>query len=356
MTAARSQTIGVGVIGLGFMGRTHVAAYQAAARDGFPCRVVAVCDPDPARRAGLAPAEAGNISTGAAGERLFDPAQVRGHETAQGLLADPAVHLVSVCTYTDSHVDLALAALAAGKHVLVEKPVALRSAEVQSLALAARSAAAERGLCCMPAMCMRFWPGWSWLRERVRDGSLGAVRSATFQRLGSGPAWSAAFYRDPARSGGALFDLHVHDADFVHWCFGPPREVFAVGDAQHVTASYVYGAGGPRHVTAEGAWDLAPGAGFRMRFVVNFERGTAEFDLSRTPALVLHTDAGTSAVEAGEPGVRTGYDGQVRRLVETIAAGRTDTPATIDQAVAVTRLLEAERESQASRLPVSVGG
>ncbi|MBX3404199.1 MAG: Gfo/Idh/MocA family oxidoreductase [Phycisphaeraceae bacterium] len=356
MSIGRAEAIGVGVIGLGFMGRTHVAAYQAAERDGFPCRVVAVCDPDPARRAGIAPAEGGNISTGATGARLFDPSRVRGHETAERLLADPAVHLVSICTYTDSHVDLALAALAAGKHVLVEKPVALRSGDVESLALAARAAASERGLCCMPAMCMRFWPGWSWLRERVRDGSLGAVRSATFQRLGSGPTWSAGFYRDASRSGGALFDLHVHDADFVHWCFGPPREVFAVGDAQHVTASYVYGPGGPAHVAAEGAWDLAPGAGFRMRYLVNFDRATAEFDLSRSPALVLHTESGTSAVEADEPGVRTGYDGQVRRLLETIAADRTDAPATIDEAAAVTRMLEAERESQASRLPVSVGG
>lgn len=349
-TGMGSSTIGVGVIGLGFMGRTHLAAYQAAERDGFPCRVVAVCDPDPERRLGRAPGSAGNIAAaGSAGaERMFDPAQVRGHETAERLLADPAVQLVSICTYTDSHVELALAALAAGKHVLVEKPVALRSADVQRLAVAAQAASAH-GLCCMPAMCMRFWPGWPWLRDRVRDGSLGAVRSATFQRLGSGPAWSAEFYRDSARSGGALFDLHVHDADFVHWCFGPPRSVFAAGNEQHVTALYGYGDGAgdaPAHVSAEGAWDLAPGAGFRMRFVVNFERATAEFDLSRTPALVLHTAEGTSAVETAEPGVKTGYDGQVRHLVGVIAAGRTDTRATIDEALNVTRLLEAERESQ----------
>lgn len=67
--------IGVGVIGLGFMGRTHVAAYQAAAAAGFPCRLVAVCDPKPSRLTGELEAN-GNLATGSG--RLFDPKSVRG--------------------------------------------------------------------------------------------------------------------------------------------------------------------------------------------------------------------------------------------------------------------------------------
>src|SRR6185295_16666128 len=100
-----------------------------------------------------------------------------GHERPEELLARKDLDLVSICTWTDSHVDLALAALAAGKHVLVEKPIALRERP------------AARTLC-MPAMCMGFWPGWSLLHEAVADRRWGPVRSAVFRRHASRPAWA----------------------------------------------------------------------------------------------------------------------------------------------------------------------
>lgn len=345
-TNPQSSSIGIGVIGLGFMGQTHVRAYQSAAADGLGCRLVAVCDPDPDRRAGQA-ANAGNLGRGDPPKMLFDPRLVAGYARPEDLLADPAVNLVSICTYTDSHVELALAALAAKKHVLVEKPISLRSADVRRLAAAANLAREKHGLICMPAMCIRFWPGWDWLRARIIDGSLGRVRSATFTRMGSGPTWAAGFYRDTARSGGALFDLHIHDTDFVCWCFGKPASVFSTGDDLHITTAYRFdGPDAPVHIVAEGAWDLAPGAGFRMRFVVNFERGSAEFDLAKTPSLVLHSAEGSSAVEPTSVGIATGYDGEIRHLLRVIASGRADIDATLDEAATVTEVLEAERLSQ----------
>jgi predicted dehydrogenase len=318
---ARTVTIGVGIIGFGFMGKAHAAAYEAAATSGFDCRVVAVADPR------------GKEST-------TDAAAVRDttvYTSAERLLADERVRLVSICTYTDTHAPLAAAALKAGKHVLVEKPVSLESETVRALR---DEAAAHQGLVCIPAMCMRFWPGWDWLAATIKDGSLGAVRSATFTRLSAGPAWGGAFYNDHARSGGALVDLHIHDADFVLHAFGEPGAVSSAGGTTHVTTLYHF-ENGPSHVAAEGAWDLAPAAGFRMRFLVNFERGTAEFDLSRTPSLVLHTAAGTQPVplESG-----TGYDGEVRHVLNVIAE-KEKPRATLDDALAVTRILEAERTS-----------
>jgi len=323
---------------MGFMGKTHVRAYQAAAAAGLPCQLVAVCDPNPLRLTGES-TEGGNLSASIGKdppERLFDAAAVRGFPNYDDLLASD-VSLVSICTYTDSHVDFALRALVAGKHVLVEKPVAIKSEDVERLANAARNA---RTLC-MPAMCMRFWPGWDFLREAIRDGRYGEVRSATFQRLGSGPDWANAFYSDLSRSGGAVVDLHIHDADFIVWCFGKPDSVSSVGDAAHITTQYHY-ENGPRHVVAEGAWDIAPSAGFRMKYLVNFERATLEFDMSKTPALNVFTAAGASAVPLP---TTTGYDGQVRHLVNAIASGHRTVSPTVDQALTVARLLEAEIES-----------
>lgn len=341
------------MIGLGFMGRTHIGAYQLAAEHLGSCELVAVCDSSRERLTGEAPA-GGNLGAGVPGPRLFDPSRVRGYTEPDEFFADPRVGLVSVCTYTDTHVDLAMRALRAGKHVLVEKPVSMDSAEVRKLADAARAS----GKVCMPAMCVRFWPGWDWLRERILESrglasgpgsKFGRVLSASFQRMGSGPTWGATFYRDESRSGGALLDLHIHDADFVLWCFGKPVRVFAAGSAQHLTASYHF-ADGPNHVTAEGAWDLAPKAGFRMRYLVNFEHATADFDFARKPALLLHTADGSE--EVALPPL-SAYDLEVRHLIDVIERGGS-LRATLEEAAQVAELLQAERESIARGTTVTV--
>ena len=346
--ASRRGPLRVGVIGLGFMGRTHVEAYRAADAAGLSNRLVAVCDPDPARRAGRVPS-AGNLGRPAAAERLFDPRDVDGHEQPEELLARDDLDVVSICTWTDTHVDLALAALAAGKHVLVEKPIALRERPAARLAAAARVA---RTLC-MPAMCMRFWPGWTWLRDAVTDGTFGAVRSATFRRLAAQHAWAARFYGDVERSGGALFDLHVHDADFVSWVFGTPRSVTSTGSVDHLTTLYRHDAPGPPHVVAEGGWDHAGGFPFRMGFTVVFDQATAEFDSTRDPSLLLWRDgsAASPKLPAG-----TGYDGEVRHLLRAIRRGAPPGGllATCDEAEALTRLLLHEQRSLASGTTVEL--
>lgn len=329
-------TIGVGVIGLGLMGRTHIQAYEAARRAGFGCKLAAVCDRD-TRRLEDRVEVAGNIERGNASERLFDPTGVHTFTDPDALLADREVQLVSLCTHTDTHVDLARRALAAGKHVLVEKPVSLDAREIETLAAAARQA---RRIA-MPAMCMRFWPGWSWLKQAIDERTYGAVRSAVFQRLASPPSWSQDFYRDSSRTGGALFDLHIHDADFVHWCFGEPESLVSTGSIDHVTTLYRYSRG-PVHVVAEGGWDHSSGFPFRMRYLIVFEKATADFDLARDPVLLLHRD-GTSeqvGVEAG-----TGYECEVRHVLAAITERKSSISPSLDEAAAVARMLAAERSS-----------
>ena len=331
------HTVGVGVIGLGFMGGTHVQAYRAANAAGSSNRLVAVCDADAERRAGRG--AGGNIATGS-GDRLFDPSDVQATSDPDELLANPAVELVSICTPTDSHVDLALRALDAGKHVLVEKPVALESATVERLARRAR----EAETVCMPAHCIRLWPAWRWAADQVRAGTFGAARSAVFRRHGSMPGWSQGFYEDAARSGGALVDLHIHDADFVLACFGAPNAVTSAGDLHHVTTLYHYDEG-PVHVVAEGGWDHADGWPFRMSFTIVCEDGTIDYEFPRAPELRLVRNGSVDAIDVG---ATTGYDEEVRAILKTIASGERTSAVTIDDALAVARLLEAERASLAS--------
>lgn len=334
--------IRVGVIGFGFMGQTHVRAYQLAASQGLPVALAAVADLSGAALTGRAFAK-GNIDTGTA-EQVFDPGAVRTYPTAEALLSDSDLDLVSVCTPTDTHARVAKAALRAGRHVLLEKPVATTHAGVLDL-LDAERASSRR---VMPAMCMRFWPGWTWLREAVNDRRFGTLVSLRLTRLGSRPDWSE-FYRDAARSGDAICDLHIHDVDFLSHLLGTPSRVLSVGTTSHVTTTCLFDAGPWRDLTviAEGGWLPSAGRGFRMRYVAEFERATAEFDLGRSPVLCVTAADATRPVEipAG-----TGYEGEIRAAIQWLASGGSaDPPVTLEEAAEVLRVVEAERRSLGSR-------
>ena len=164
-------------------------------------------------------------------------------------------------------------------------------------------------------------------------------RSAVFQRLASPPSWSADFYANSERTGGALVDLHIHDADFIRWCFGEPTEALSSGTLDHLTTLYRF-ADGPAHVVAEGGWDHTPGFAFKMRYVVVFEEATADFDLGRDPVLLLSRGGEASPVKLPDG---DGYVGEVEHLLGVIRAGAGELRCTIPEAADLARLLERER-------------
>jgi predicted dehydrogenase len=275
---------------------------------------------------------------------------VRRYASADELLNDPAVEAVSICVPTPDHPDLAIAAIRGGKHVLVEKPLALT---VDAAERVARAALERPDLVCLPAHCMRHWPGWDWLKARVADGTLGRVQAAFFQRMGPAPGWAQDFYRNPDRSGGAILDLHIHDADFVRFCFGAPASVQAVGlptdrgSLDHITVTYRF-ENGPPMVVAEGAWVVAPGFPFVMRYRVHFDRAIATFELGADhPVTVYHADGRT---EHPELAAGSGYTWQARHFLDRIERGDDALPiVTIEDGVEAVRLVELERATVTSR-------
>ena len=324
-----SAIIGVGVIGFGFMGATHARAYQRAARLGYPCRLVAIADPDPSKTGA-----SGNIDSG---EEPIDLEGVSRPTSAEDLLADDRINLVSICTPTPTHIELARSALAAGKHVLVEKPVATSAKPVEDLA----SFASERNTLCMPAMCIRFWPAWVEMARAVRSGEHGALRSVALCRMGARPGWSPAYYADDAQTGGLMADLHLHDTDYLVSLLGRPDAVRCDGDDRHCTSVYRY-ARGPAHVTAECAWDPPQGFGFRMRATMIFDRASLDFDIARADQLILADATGSRPIPLGSD---TGYDMQIRALLDAITRGDPTPPITLADAAEVMHVLDAERQS-----------
>lgn len=329
------------VAGLGFMGVTHLRSYL----DNPQVRVVAVCGGLRLPEKGVLRGVAGNIKKS---DDIHLGAEVKVYRRFDELLTDREVELVDICTPTTLHPAQAIAALEAGKHVLCEKPLAQNSADARKVLKA--SVASKTFL--MPAMCMRFWPGWSWLKKKVvADKTYGTVRAANFRRLSGMPTWGAA----GVHTGGALFDMHIHDTDFVNYLFGRPHSVFASGVMgaggviNHVVTQYHF-LGGPA-VCAEGSWLLAHG--FNMSFTVYCERAILDFDLARGRAALRLDEPGeksrTMKLESGD-----GYDAEIRYLVGCVGRGERPEIVTARDAVTALEICEAEEKSVRTGRPVKV--
>jgi predicted dehydrogenase len=141
------------------------------------------------------------------------------------VLADPETDAVDVCLPTPQHRAVAEAALAAGKHVLLEKPIALSLEDAQALVRAGE----ETDRVFMIAHVLRFWPEYLEIARRVASGELGRPRSGFASRRQPFPAWSALFSRADL-TGGAVIDMMIHDYDALNWIFGAPQAVTARGE------------------------------------------------------------------------------------------------------------------------------
>jgi predicted dehydrogenase len=254
------------------------------------------------------------------------------------------VDLVDICVPTPDHVKLSLAALRAGKHVICEKPMARTAALCREIV---EAAAAAKG-CFMPAMCMRFWPGWAWLKQAIDSQTYGKVLAARFRRVSAPPGWSRANYFKGGESGGALLDLHIHDTDFVQFCFGRPKAVHSSGCSRfsgaidHVVTSYQVEGGAV--VTAEGSWLMTEGFPFGMSYTVNFERATADFDGGRgAEALRLYEES--KPVQVVPCDGSDGYVGELSHLVECIRKGTKPTMVTAHDGLSAVEICEAEERS-----------
>jgi predicted dehydrogenase len=340
MTTTNSQVsnreVNVAVVGLGFMGVTHLRAYQQIKA----ARIAAVCDAVRLPVNGVLAGVAGNIKKS---DDINLGAQVKVCRKFEEVLADPEVDLVDLCTPTPLHAEQAIAALKAGKSVLCEKPLARTSASAHEIL---RAAEAARGFL-MPAMCMRFWPGWSWLRQVVQEKTFGKVLAARFRRLTAMPTWSKqGTYSGATDLGGALFDLHIHDTDFVQFLFGRPASVFSSGVARpggpidHVITQYNY-ADGPA-VYAEGSWLLTEG--FNMAYTLHCEGATLDFDLARGADAMLVTEPGKAARFIKYDGP-DGYGEEVRYAVQCAQNRQAPTIVTVRDGLTALEICEAEEKS-----------
>jgi len=376
----------VAIIGTGFMGRMHAHAWRTAPR---------FFD--------LSPAPEAVLLVGSDADRTATAAAEFGIPEAssdwRSALSRDDIDIVDICTPGHTHVEIALAALAAGKHVLCEKPLANDVADADRMADAA-AAAAERGVVSMCGFSYRRTPALALAKKLIDDGRLGRIRHVRAQYLQdwlTSPDAPFTWRLDRERAGsGTLGDIGAHSIDTAQWLTGSaitgvsatlrtfvesrprltehvglggsadagaPREQVTVDDAVAFTASFADGALGVFEATR-----MAAGHRNANRIEVNGERGSVAFDFSFMNELQFHDaqlpsdEQGFRRIDVTEPehpyagawwpaGHGLGYEHLfTHQAVDFVRAITDGVPArpSFDDAARVQRVLAAVEASAAS--------
>ena len=384
MTSAR-PTLGVGLVGYAFMGAAHSQAWRTAPHFfDLPLRpeLTVLAGRDAARVAEAA-GKLGWSSTETDWRRVIERDDV---------------DLVDVCTPGDTHAEIAIAALEAGKHVLCEKPLANTVAEAEAMAEAA-ARAAERGVRSMVGFTYRRVPAIALARDLVAQGRLGDIRHVRAQYLQdwiADPTAPMSWRLQKDRAGsGALGDIGAHIVDLTQHITGqrltgvsalletfveerplPASEGSLSGVAGQGTgtvtvddaAVFLGRFDGGALATFE-ATRFALGRKNAIRIEVNGSRGSLAFDFEDMNVLHFYdgdepaATAGFRRIVVTEPehpyvgawwpaghglGYEHGFTHQVVDLVTAIAKGEDPTPSFAD-GLQVQRVLDAVERSAAAR-------
>ncbi len=333
----------IAVIGLGFMGSTHLQALRRIPH----AELIAVMDQDEVRLSGDLSSIQGNL--GGPGLKM-DFSAVRKYRSTDALLADPDVEAVHVCLPTFLHAPVAIQALRAGKHVLCEKPMALAGSDAD--AMIAEAARARRVL--MVAQVLRFFPAYRELSRLVKSGELGQIRSALFRRRTAVPGW-APWPMDDEKSGGGVFDLLIHDVDQSLHLFGAPEAVASTGheDMAHgidiISSEFHYPDVG--QVTITGGWFHRGEYPFSMEFTVIGNRGVVEYSSAGRPVTVYWADG---RKEPLNPENRDGYQAEIEYFIDCCrrqCRPEDCPPEESSLAVKLTRLMVDARANRGEKVP-----
>jgi predicted dehydrogenase len=293
----------IGLVGIGFMGRIHYLAAQKLQG----AKIAAVCSRDTAKLAGDWRNTRGNFGPEPG---QVDLSGVKTYAQVSDLLNDPEIELIDICTVTDQHSPLAIQALKAGKHVLVEKAIALSAADADAMVATAR----QTGKFLMVAHVLPFFPEFKFAAQAIRGGQYGSLRAAHFRRVIARPDWSADI-GDAAKTGGPAVDLHIHDTHFIGLVCGVPKHVFSVGTAEgdavtYLTTSYLYGPGGPAVTCSSGAVCMT-GRPFVHGYEIYLERASLIYDSGGTPLTLLTADGKVThpeEIQTAVDAVKTGKE------------------------------------------------
>lgn len=287
----------IGIVGAGGMGNVHARHHR-----NIPNVEPAVFDIDPERR-----------------KTLSEKWKIEEKDSLEETLrwADA----IDLCVPTPLHLELGLKVIAAGKALLVEKPIAGTVEDAAKLVSAARKASVPL----MPAHVVRYFPEFRKAHEAVENGEIGNPAAARLRRGGGMPKGAGLWFSDHSKSGGVLLDLAIHDFDWLRWTLGEVKSLFAKSlgaikgqGPDYALTTLQFDSGAIAHV--ESTW-MDP-SGFRVALEVCGSGGMIEYDSRLTLSLRTSIEGSPTVSEAPLDSMDDPYYNQLKGFVYAIQEGK----------------------------------
>ena len=306
------EILRVAMIGFGGIGAVHKVAYDDLARAGSPIKLVAVCDKNPDCLKGSIKTNLGSVDLGS-----FDG--VEFFTDCDELLKNVEFDVADICLPTFLHKDYTVKLLRAGKHVLCEKPMALSFSDCLEMADCAMECGRELAI----GQCLRFDAAYLYLKDMIESGELGKLRRITMGALSYMPMWGG-WFTDAKKSGGCIFDFHIHDVDILRFLLGEPISVSS-------TALSLEGDSAPRYVNtrffydgviaeAEASFDESNTAPYARWYRARFDKASIIY---KGEAVVVYPDDGEPYV--AKVGAVDRTVGEISYLADVILNGKENT-------------------------------
>ena len=323
----------IAIVGFGFMGMTHAMNILKNSQ----LELVGIVDRDSSSVIKKLKEDVGNFSTGELKEE--DIADISVYTSLEECIADKKPEAVVVAVHTASHYPIAKLALNSGAHVFVEKPFVLNVKEGEELI----ELASQNNKILMVGHVVRFMPAYQKLKEWIDNKEYGKLEFLSMSRFSGLPAWGQWKERqaDFGSSGGALFDLVIHDIDFAQWVCGSPDKVDAqilpgnLSNYDYVSVLWSY-QDSDLKVKIDGGNTFHSSFPFRASFSVRFENASVYFSSYNPEYIVVTTDSETKNVPLDDS--NDGYANEMDYFIDSAINNRHPQKCTSESALASIRL------------------
>jgi predicted dehydrogenase len=304
--------IRVAVVGFGFMGVTHTV--NILKNSEF--ELVAIVDKFPDNVMKNLNTQLGNFSTGSVDDGFLKKVNIYSDFT--DCLRNEELDACVIAVHTNLHYEMTKMALSSGVNVFLEKPFCLNIHEGEELV----KLAAEKGLVLMIGHVVRFMPAYIQLKEWIDQNNFGALQFLSLTRFSGLPAWGQ--WKEKRKnfgsSGGALFDLVIHDIDYVQWILGEPDSISSVvlpgqlSEYDYLNASWKYTSG--ITVKIEGGNIFHTAFPFQAGFTARFEQASVYYTSSSPENIKVCNDEEVKLVATGD--ANDGFPGEINYFAKCI--------------------------------------
>ncbi len=273
----------VAIIGFGFMGKTHAVNII----NGNQMELLAIVDPeiDDFVRS------SGNLDTGNISPEHFE--KVNKYKNIEDCFSNEQLDVVFVCVHTLLHYEVVMKSLKRGVHVFVEKPFVFKEEEGQILIAEAN----KRNLKLMVGHVVRFMPAYTKLYELYNKKTFGRLKFLSMTRFAGIPDWGNwnELREDFGSSGGALFDLVIHDIDFLQHMLGTPEHIDSLcipgrlSKHDYISATWHYG-NNDANIRVEGGQIFHSKFPFEAGFKAMFEKASVAWSSKEGGEMQITTD------------------------------------------------------------------